>query len=83
MHFQSDLIRSQSGDLNQDPPGTKQLLCHLSYHPLTVMAKLTFLQYDNFGKKDPLQRNVMAAIPKRKKGIDLNNLNSDGFKVEH
>ena len=27
-------------------------------------AKLTFLWYDNFSEKDPLQRNGMAAIPK-------------------
>ena len=33
--IQSDLIRSQSGDLNPGPPGTKQPLYHLSYHPLT------------------------------------------------
>ena len=38
------------------------------------MAKLTFLWYDNFGKKRPLLRNGMTAIPKigkkekRKKG---------------
>ena len=32
-----DHIRSQSGDLNPGLPGTKRPLCHLSYHPLTLI----------------------------------------------
>ena len=43
LHLQSDLIRSQSGDLNPGMPGTKQLLCHVSYHPLTSLILFIWL----------------------------------------
>ena len=40
LHLQSDIIRSRSWDLNPGPWGTKQPLCHLSYHPLTNLNKV-------------------------------------------
>ena len=39
-NLQSDLIGSRSGDMNPGLPGTKQPLCHLSYHPLTPLSYL-------------------------------------------
>ena len=41
-------MRSRSGDLNPGWPGTKQLLYHLSYHPLTkLITFIFFLQCSN------------------------------------
>ena len=33
-------IQSRSRDLNLGPPGTKQPLYHLSYHPLTIFMNI-------------------------------------------